>query len=243
MLVKRQTNNSNLKRSQSYAKTASYAKLSGHKTEDIFAEAIGGNVVGGTVKADVVAPHYGNISVKKGKKLQLALYTSERIAKDLGSQHPYTQFAKATYNYYHDRHTNSSKNSKSLNLIAEQKAKDLASWLNRNNNFISLLDYVLTNNGEVDYVADLWETNNKFYYLTKRKDILNIIKSAKPIAQVTASGLRVSVGIDTSQGFRKTFSIEVRSDIKHYKSMLFKAESKWFLNHIRQSTQCIKESI
>lgn len=239
MLDTRQTKESNKKRSTSYKKTASTAKSSGHKTEVILAESLGGSVIHGTQKPDVVLPKYGNTSVKKGKKLQLSLYTIERLEKDLGPNNPYVNCARHQRDFYIDRHFNNGNLAKSLNQKAEQSANNLKDWLNNDvENFIYLLNYVLTNFGEVNYLADLFETNNKLVYMTKMTDVLELIKKAKPIAKVTPSGLRLSISANTSKGRRAIFSLEVRSNIPHYKGMLFKAESKWFFDIIRQSSKC-----
>jgi hypothetical protein len=239
MLKTRQTKESNIKRSTSYKKTASIAKTSGHKTEVILAERLDGSVIHGTQKSDCNLPKYGNTSVKKGKKLQLSLYTIERLEKDLGLNNPYVNCARNQRDFYFDRHFNNGNLTKSLNQKAEQSANDLKDWLNNDiENFILLLDYVLTNFGEVNYLADLFETDNKLVYMTKMTDVLELFKKAKPIAKVTPSGLRLSISANTSKGRRAIFSLEVRSDITHCKSMLFKAESKWFFDIIRQSSKC-----
>jgi len=241
-LWKRQTAEANQKRSESYRKTGSVKKLNGHKKERIFAESFSGEDIKGTKKPDVLTPKYGYVSVKGAAKLQLAMYVTDRLISDLGKDHPYTKSAIAQREYYEDRHYNNGKNQDRLHAQAYKMNEELTLWLNKDNNFVKLLDYVMTNNGEVDYLADMWGTRNSYVYMTSMNDVLEAVKNSNPIAKVTPAGLRVSVSIELPSGDRRTaFSLEVRSDIKKCKSILFKAESKWFLAElIRNDKGCTK---
>ncbi len=60
---------------------SSLKKLSGHKEEEIFAELIGGDVIKGTQKTDVIDSMGKHYSVKSGKKWQIFLYSYDRISK------------------------------------------------------------------------------------------------------------------------------------------------------------------
>ena len=60
---------------------SSLKKRAGHKEEEIFAELIGGEVIKGTQKTDVIDHKGKNYSIKSGKKWQIFLYSYERISK------------------------------------------------------------------------------------------------------------------------------------------------------------------
>lgn len=56
-------------------------KIGGHKAEDLFADLIGGDVIKGTQKGDVIDRKGVVYSVKSGKKWQILLYSYNRISK------------------------------------------------------------------------------------------------------------------------------------------------------------------
>lgn len=264
MSVQRQTTASNAKRSESYKKTASRVKLNGHKNEQIFVAHYGGQVIktgqkhtlldakGNQVevktKTDVKHPIYGNVSIKAPTKwkVQMQLQVTEEVEKKWGSTNPLYLASKAQREFYEDRHFNTLKNTSALHKIACDKVKDFATWLNDPINFRAVLEYALTNDGEISYIADMCNTGVNAY-MTPAKDFIDEIINANPQAYVTPSGLRVAVkifiGEFNKQGKKKTrtaFSFEVRSDKDKCNSLLYKMEGKVIFSLIRKTPKCIK---
>jgi hypothetical protein len=232
-MFKHQSQSANINRSNGFKKTASKVKTSGHAKENMLAEIIGGSVVPGTGKTDIKHPTYGNISLKapEGGKVQMALKTTEKTEEKWGATHAITEAAKAQRDLYADKHLNNSRNEKTLGTQAIEKVKTAVNWINAEQNFKNVLYYALANDTEINYIADMYKTGNDTAYLTKIDDFINGILSLNPVAYVTPSGLRIAVRVDTGKTNKKgemvtrtAFSFEVRSDAKHYHSLLYKME-------------------
>lgn len=63
------------------SRISSEKKIAGHNNEDIFASLIGGKVIKGTQKGDIIDKNNKLHSVKSGKKWQIFLYNYKRICK------------------------------------------------------------------------------------------------------------------------------------------------------------------
>jgi hypothetical protein len=241
-------------------------KKNGHKSEVIFTEVHGGNVVptgqkhllldssGNEVqvktKADVIHPTYGNITVKApaGGKVQMLLQVTSEVAKKWGSSNPMYLASQAQREFYEDRHFNGGENEAELYNICKVEVQNLKEWLNNTNNFRLVLEYTLMNDTEIDYVADMYQTKNGESYMTPAKDFIDGIIALNPKAYVTESGLRVAVRVETGEfdkkGNKKTvtaFSFEVRSNADHCKSFLHKMEGGYIFPLIRKTVKsCVK---
>ena len=234
-MFREQTEESNLKRSESYKKTASEKKKTGHALEDIFAEARGGNVIptGQKRKTDVEDLEYGNCSVKKRemKHIQTLLESTNVMEKRLGTEHPLTEYSSASRDYYHDKHTNQSQNKSSLMAVKREKAASLKSWLEDKNNQRSMFDYIFGGNKEIDHMTIISENDpTKATMIPFDKFIDDLVKCDME-SHVTGGG-RVSLRKFkrfTKAGKRQTqtvFTLEQRSNKNHYNGHLYKAEAK-----------------
>lgn len=246
----RQTSESNTARSKSYQMTASKIKKDGHNAEQIFADRFGGSVVRGREKTDTITELFGRSTCKAGGKIQMLLQITDNVGEYWGYDHPLYLASRAQREYYEDRHFNNEQNSKSLYINAKQQVAGLVKWLNDKENFRRMLAYSLFKNVEIDTFVDMYRTNGKIAYITPRDRFIEIILNSNPIAEQTESGLRVSIGIDTASkdkfgNFirRKAFMLEVRSDIKHCKSLLYRMEAKHVFPLIRKDESCIKVSL
>jgi hypothetical protein len=249
MSYKRQTAQANINRSEGYKKTASGVKLSGHKSEHLFALFNGGEVIKGTGKTDVKDPVYGNCTVKapEGGKVQMLLQTTDGTLTKWGKDHPMYLASKCQRDYYEDRHFNNEQNAEELWKKASDNVATLAKWMENLANFKEILIYALSNDGEIDHVVDMYKTGPSTAYITQVNDFIQTIIDAKPIPKQTRSGLRISVSIETGatdkEGNPKrksAFSFEVRSNSKHCKSFLYKMEGKVIFSLVRKTPKCVK---
>lgn len=249
MSYKRQTAQANINRSEGYKKTASGVKLSGHKSEHLFASFNGGEVIKGTGKTDVKDPIYGNCTVKapEGGKVQMLLQTTDGTLTKWGKDHPMYLASKCQRDYYEDRHFNNEKNAEALWEKASENVALLAKWMGDTNNFKQILTYALSNDGEIAHVVDMYKTGPTTAYITPVEAFIQAIIDAKPVPKQTRSGLRISVSIETGatdkEGNPKrksAFSFEVRSNSKHCKSFLYKMEGKVIFPLIRKTPKCVK---
>lgn len=250
MNYERQTTAANVARSEGYKKTASQRKKNGHTSEHVYATFFNGRVVKGHGKTDVVCGKYGSCTVKapEGGKVQMLLQVTDNVACKWGENHPMYLASAAQRAYYEDRHYNNGLNQQILYAEAKQQVAKLAEWLNQPNNFRQVLEYALFNDKEVKYMVDMYRTNNELAYITSAHDFIDSIMQRNPIAQQTRSGLRVAVSILNDKlnklGLPKrqrAFSFEVRSNVTHCRSFLYKMEGGVVFPLVRKNTACIKE--
>lgn len=240
MRLLEQTENSNKKRSESYKKTASEKKKTGHALENIFADARGGNVIptGQGKKTDVIDPQYGNCSVKKRemKHIQTLLESTNVMIERLGKGHPLVDYSISSRDYYHDKHKNQSSNSNSLREIRNQKAEKLKVWLEDKNNQREMFEYIFggkKENGknEIDHMSIISEKDPSKVSMMPFPDFINGILDLNLESHVTGGG-RVTLrkfSRYTKKGKPQTlgvFTLEQRSNENHYNGHLYKAEAK-----------------
>ena len=230
-----QTEESNRKRSESYKKTASEKKKTGHALEDIFAEARNGDVIptGQKRKTDVVDPEYGNCSVKKRemKHIQTLLESTNVMEQRLGLGHPLTDYSSASRDYYRDKHENNGVNLSKLKQIRNEKAHELKKWLEDKNNQRQMFEYIFGGNSEIDYMTIISEHEPSKATMMPFNDFIDDIISLDLESHATKGG-RVTLRKFkrfTKKGKRQTqgvFTLEQRSNKNHYNGHLYKAEAK-----------------
>jgi hypothetical protein len=241
MSLLKQTEESNRKRSESYKKTASEKKKTGHALEDIFADARGGNLIpagqksitGQKRKTDVEDPQYGNCSVKKRemKHIQALLESTDVMKKRLKVGHPLTDYSIASRDYYHDKHEKQGLNSNSLREVRNQKAMALKQWLEDKNNQRQMFEYIFGGNNDIDHMSIISERDPVRVTMIPFHDFINGIVDLNLESHVTDGGrvvLRKFKGF-TNKGKRQTqgvFTLEQRSNKGHYNGHLYKAEAK-----------------
>jgi hypothetical protein len=248
-MYQRQTSQANINRSEGYKKTARNVKLSGHKSEHLFASFNNGKVIKGTGKTDVKDPIFGNCNVKapEGGKVQMLLQTTDGTLTKWGKDHPMYLASRSQRDFYEDRHFNSEKNAEALWKNASENVLLLVKWMEDTANFKQILTYALSNDGEIDHVVDMYKTGSTIAYVTPVDDFIQAIIDAKPVPKQTRSGLRISVSIETGatdkEGNPKrksAFSFEVRSDATHCKNLLYKMEGGVIFPLVRKTSKCIK---
>jgi len=235
MSLLKQTEESNRKRSESYKKTASEKKKTGHALEDIFADARGGNRIstGQKRKTDVEDPQYGNCSVKKRemKHIQALLESTNIMQERLKVGHPLTDHSIASRDYYHDKHEKQGLNSNSLREVKNQKAMALKQWLEDKNNQRQMFEYIFGGNNDIDHMAIISERDPVRVTMIPFHDFINGIVDLNLESHVTDGGRVVLRKFKrfTNKGKRQTqgvFTLEQRSDEEHYNGYLYKAEAK-----------------
>ena len=155
---------------------ASVVKKAGHSNEDDFAALIGGSVVKGHTKPDVVKNEIGFSLKKVCKRIQFALYSrnsanwahdsaSAKICKDLLTIYPPT-FEEYNTN---KQHTKQQLRTKML-LLKEHLATNPE-------NLREYLSLVMTNHGEVEYLV-MRNLDDKQYIFNANEAIDVIVKNA-----------------------------------------------------------------
>ena len=180
----------------------------------------------------------------------MLLQVTENVGAYWGLTHPMYLASQAQRQYYEDRHLNNEKKSESLYKNACANVALLTEWLKDVGNFKKVLEYALlgSQNGkpEIAHIVDMYQTNGEFAYITSGEKFIQAIIDANPVAKQTASGLRISVSVETGKLDknhipirRSAFSFEVRSDAKHCRGFLHKMEGGIIFPLIRKTTGCI----
>lgn len=234
-MFKEQSEESNLKRSESYKKTASEKKLTGHALEDIFAEARNGNVIptGQKRKTDVEDPEYGNCSVKKRemKHIQTLMESTNVMKERLGELHPLVGYSMASREYYHDKHTNQAQNKNTLIVSKKQKANELKTWLEDRSNQRSMFEYIFGGDKEIEHMTIISEHDPRKATMIPFDDFIDALMQTNLKPGVTGGG---RVTLSRHKGWKKNgkewtqqlFVLEQRSNKGHYNGHLYKANAK-----------------
>ena len=145
-------------------KPGSHFKRAGHIAEEVWAKHINGKILSGSKKTDVEKDNLF-FSVKKGKNIQLLMQVLPNLFRRFGNN-DMIEFFKCRQSKCDDN--------KTLNM-----ALNFQNWLENNNNFYDLLRYVLTNDGEVNYLVDMIDTDNQLAFVSKTDDLINYLCEIK----------------------------------------------------------------
>jgi len=201
---------------------ASIVKKAGHTNEDEFASLIGGEVVPGRGKTDVVK-NGNNFSLKKVcKRIQFALYS--RNSKCWTESSPSAMICKGILTIYPESYEEYKGNKDHYKSLLQNKMVAFKDHLSNVTNLKEYLSLVFTNSGEVDFIVMKDGTNQ--YVFKAMEAIDTIIKVANVVnSKARKAGDRaeqkVLVTIPKSKGYKNLLELEIRnSSAGHYAEFL-----------------------
>lgn len=192
---------------------ASNVKVRGHKKEDVFAERIGGKVMKGTKKPDVVKEEK-RFSVKgAATNIQLFLSRLNRSQIIYGSDSLIYKFQSAGYNHRLFKYQNNDMVDTELFAKFKDAAESAAKWLSNKDNFRFVVEKVFSDGYDANFLVVLKEKDqDAFVY--DMKDVVNLYVNSDYEVYVT-KGAKIVVRADN----KEIFYLEIRGGKDHCGSM------------------------
>jgi hypothetical protein len=205
---------------------ASKVKMRGHKKEDVFAKRIGGEVIRGTQKPDVVKGE-DRYSVKgAAENIQLLLSRLNPSAIIYGTDNPIYLFQSAAYDHKAFKRDNDNMIDTDLFDAFYAAALVASEWLRNKDNFRMILEKVFTDNYDANKLVVLKsDTSDALVY--DMKDVINLYVNSDYSVHVTKGG-KIAVSTDNNEKWKRKkeiFYLEVRGR-KHCGSMTHGVRSR-----------------
>jgi hypothetical protein len=202
---------------------ASIVKKAGHSNESEFADLIGGQVIPGQGKADVVK-NGANFSLKKiCKRIQVALYS--RNSKYWAESSPSAMMCKDTLTIYPESFDLYKENKPHFKHLLRQKMIAFMQHLSNPDNLREYLNLVFTNSGEVQFIV--MKDGNNQYIFDSVEAIDTIVSAAKVVnSKALKPGdtpeQKALVTIpNKGKGYRNLLEMEIRNSSNgHYAEFL-----------------------
>ena len=186
---------------------ASSKKLEGHGKEDVFAKRIGGGVVKGRKKPDVIKGD-DRYSVKgAGKNVQIFLLAPKKGKEVYGSKHPLYKFQLAGYNYKKFKFDNGGFIKKSLFDEFKNSADKTIEWLSNKDNFRFVIEKAFTDGYDANKLVILEETDQDAL-VYNMKDVVDHYVNSNYEVKVTKRA-KVTVRCDD----KEIFYLEIRGSV------------------------------
>ena len=192
---------------------ASSKKKEGHKKEDVFAKRIGGDVIKGRKKPDVIKGD-DRYSVKgAGKNVQLLLLAPKKGEEFYGSKHPLYKFQLTGYNYKKFKFDNDGFIKKSLFDEFKNSADKTIEWLSNKDNFRFVIEKAFSDGYDANKLVILEETDQDAL-VYNMKDVVDHYVNSNYEVKVT-KGAKVQVFCDD----KEIFYLEIRGSVGKIGSM------------------------
>ena len=196
---------------------ASKVKRRGHKKEDVYAARIGGKVIKGRQKPDVIK-EFERTSVKgAATNIQLLLISGKNELKKCievyGINNPIYKFQLAGAEHRKFKFENDDYIDEDLLDKFRNAANDAAEWLRNKNNFRIVIEKVFSDNYDANKLAVLKEVDQDAI-LYDMKDVVDLYVNSDYKIHVTDSA-KIVVRADN----REIFYLEIRGGKDHCGSM------------------------
>lgn len=192
---------------------ASKVKRRGHKKEDVYAARIGGKVIKGRQKPDVVKESE-RVSVKgAAKNIQLLLSKLKPSEDFYGINSPIYKFQLAGAEHRKFKFENNDYIDEDLLDKFRNTANDAAEWLRNKNNFRMVIEKVFSDNYDANKLAVLKDIDQDAI-LYDMKDVVDLYVNSDYKIHVTDSA-KIVVRADN----REIFYLEIRGGKDHCGSM------------------------
>ena len=186
------------------SEVASKVKKQGHVKECAFAKRIGGDVIKGRKKPDVIKDEYRYSMKGAITNIQMLLLSFGMSENTYGSDNPMYKYQLAAYN--HKKFKFDSSGMIDIKLFSKflSAGKDVAKWLRNKNNFRFVLEKVLTDDYDANKLAILKEKDQDALVYDMR-EVVDLWVNSNYKIHVT-EGAKVVV---TCQGY-EIFYLETR---------------------------------
>jgi len=192
---------------------ASNVKVRGHKKEDVFAGRVGGEVIKGTQKPDVIKEEK-RYSVKgAATNIQLFLSRLNKSATIYGSDSLIYKFQSAGYDHRLFKYQNNDMVDTELFAKFKGAAENAAEWLRNKDNFRFVIEKVFSDGYDANFLVVLKEKDqDAFVY--GMKDVVDLYVNSAYEVHVT-DGAKIVVRADN----KEIFYLEIRGGKDHCGSM------------------------
>ena len=196
---------------------ASNVKVRGHKKEDVFAERIGGEVIKGTQKPDVVKEEK-RYSVKgAATNIQLFLSRLNKSQTIYGSDSPIYKFQSAGYDHRLFKYQNNNMVDTELFAKFKDAAESAAEWLRNKDNFRFVVEKVFSDGYDANLLVVLKEKDqDAFVY--DMKDVVDLYVNSAYEVHVT-DGAKIKIVVRADNKDKEIFYLEIRGGKDHCGSM------------------------
>lgn len=192
---------------------ASKVKRRGHKKEDVFAERIGGVVIGGTQKPDVIKEE-SRFSMKgAAANIQLLLSRLNKSAGIYGIHNPLYKYQFAGYNHKQFKLLNNDMIDTELFTKFKIAAENAAEYLCDKDNFRFVIEKVFSDGYDANKLVVLKE-NNQDAFVYDMVDVIDLYVNSDYEVHVT-DGSKIVVRANN----KEIFYLEIRGCKNHCGSM------------------------
>ena len=196
---------------------ASKVKRRGHKKEDVYAARIGGKVIKGKQKPDVIKESERTSVKGAATNIQLLLISGKNELKKCievyGINSPIYKFQLAGAEHRKFKYENNNYEDTELLKVYKSAADDAAEWLRNKNNFRIVIEKVFSDNYDANKLAVLKEVDQDAI-LYDMKDVVDLYVNSDYKIHVTDSA-KIVVRADN----REIFYLEIRGGKDHCGSM------------------------
>jgi hypothetical protein len=216
---------------------ASEKKKAGHINERHFAEIIGGKVVKGTDKNDVIDQQDHNHSVKGGRYWQIFLYRKSRLLTNTEFQGigRVANLMVTCLDVFPHKREDYEANKVHFKTLLQAPMRALYEEIRKPNIFPELLSKAIFNGKEVDYLSILTPcmsnsltVSEKRYHVFARNDVVSLLSTH---LEISNSGARKKGDMPEQKVIfryagRNIGEIEIRNESdKHYREMKWRFEA------------------
>ncbi len=209
---------------------ASSVKKRGHKKEKEFAKRIGGDVVKGTKKPDVIKGD-DRYSVKGAlTNIQFLLLSIKKSESFYGSNHPVYKYQLAGYNCKKFKSDNGGKFiKKSLSDEFKNSADEVIEWLSDKDNFRFVIEKVISDGYDANKLVVLKETTQDALVYDMRNVVDHYVNSNYKVR--ATKGAKVTVRCDG----KEIFYLEIRGSKGKIGSMNHGVRSPIFYSFLQEN--------
>ena len=211
-------------------KVASKVKKRGHKKEHVFSDRIGGKVITGREKPDVIKDEYSYSMKGAEKNIQMLLLSFGKSENAYGFDNPMYKYQLAAYNHKKFKFENNNMIDEELFDKFKSAAKITAEWLRNKNNFRFVLEKVLTDDYDANKLVILKEIDQDALVYDMR-EVVDLWVNSNYEVHVT-DGAKIVV---TCEGYGQIFYLETRGSKGKIGSMNHGVRAPQFYSFLQEN--------
>ena len=224
-------------------KVASKVKKRGHKKEHVFSDRIGGKVITGREKPDVIKDEYSYSMKGAEKNIQMLLLSFGKSENAYGFDNPMYKYQLAAYNHKKFKFENNNMIDEELFDKFKSAAKITAEWLRNKNNFRFVLEKVLTDDYDANKLVVLREIDQDALIYDMREVVdlyvnsnykIHVTKGGKVVVSVKV-GSKVLKNGKTKDINREILYLETRGSVKKIGSLNHGPRAPQFYSFLQEN--------
>jgi len=195
------------------SEVASKVKKRGHKKEEIYANRIGGRVIKGRQKPDVIKENYRDSVKGAATNIQLFLSRLNKSEEIYGCDNPVYKFQSTGYDHRLYKYQNNDMIDTELFAKFKSAAESAAQWLRDKNNFRFVIEKVFSDNYDANRLVVMKEIDVDAY-VYDMQDVVNLYVNSDYKVYVT-DGAKIVIRADD----KEIFYLEIRGGKDHCGSL------------------------